>query len=164
MDNFTFQEKPKLWKWFILAAILVVLDQITKFWCIKTIFPGEEIVLAPFLNLIITYNKGAAFSFLASQAGWQRYFFTAISVVAVIAIIVYMKKHAHQTFFCLALAFILGGAFGNLIDRLFFGQVTDFIDFHVGAWHWPAFNVADSAITIGAILFVLDEILRKRSR
>ncbi len=146
--------------WLVLAAIVVIGDQLTKLWMVRLLETKPVITLNAFLNLVLAYNKGAAFSFLASASGWQRWFFTAVSLVAVVFILYFMRKNAGQKLFCWAFSLILGGAIGNLIDRVLYGQVTDFIDFHVGTWHWPAFNVADSAITIGAILFVLDELRR----
>jgi signal peptidase II len=108
------------------------------------------------------YNKGAAFSFLAAESGWQRWFFTALGIGAALFIVHLLKRHAGQRMFCWALALILGGAIGNVIDRIAYGHVIDFLDFYIGNWHWPAFNVADSAICIGAVLFVLDELRRVR--
>ncbi len=108
----------------------------------------------------MVYNRGAAFSFLADQPGWQRYFFAGVSLLASLLIIWMLKRHSGQRLFCLAMTLILGGALGNLIDRIAYGHVIDFLDFHLGGFHWPAFNVADSAITIGAVLFVLDELRR----
>ncbi len=146
--------------WLIIAALIIVGDQLTKLWIVKILQAGQVIRLTPFLNLVLAYNKGAAFSFLASASGWQRYFFAGFSIVAIVFILYFMRKNAGQKLFCCAFTFILGGAIGNLIDRLFYGQVTDFIDFYVGTWHWPAFNIADSAISIGVVLFVLDEFRR----
>lgn len=146
--------------WLIIAAVIIICDQLTKLWIVKLFQGGQFINLTSFLNIVLAYNKGAAFSFLASASGWQRYFFTGISIIAVLFILYFMRKNAGQKLFCSAFSLILGGAIGNLIDRVLYGQVTDFIDFHIGTWHWPAFNVADSAITIGAILFVIDELRR----
>jgi signal peptidase II len=111
---------------------------------------------------VLTYNKGAAFSFLAAESGWQRYLFTAIAVAAVVFIIYLLKRHPGQRLFSGALALILGGAIGNLIDRVLYGHVIDFLDFHANNWHWPAFNVADSAICVGAAMFIFDELRRVR--
>ncbi len=158
--SYTFRNKPRILPWLIIAALVVVADQLTKLWVIKSLYMGQVIKLTSFLNLILVYNRGAAFSFLASASGWQRYFFTAISILAILFILYFIRRNAHQKLFCWAFSLILGGAFGNLIDRIFYGQVTDFIDFYIGRWHWPAFNIADSAITIGAILFILDEFRR----
>lgn len=146
--------------WLVIAAVIVIGDQLTKLWISKLLAGGKFISLNSFLNLVLAYNKGAAFSFLASASGWQRYFFTGISVVAIVFILYFMRRNAGQKLFCWAFSLILGGAIGNLIDRIMYGHVIDFIDFYIGKWHWPAFNVADSAITIGAILFILDELRR----
>ncbi len=126
---------------------------------------GEIRPVLPFFNLVLVHNKGAAFSFLASQSGWQRYFFAGLGLLASLFMLYLLKRHAGQRLFCFALALILGGAIGNnLIDRLLYGHVIDFLDIHVAGWHWPAFNVADSAICIGAALFVLDELRRSKKR
>jgi len=146
--------------WLLIAAVVVIADQLTKLWMVKLLQGVPVIRLTSFLNLVLAYNKGAAFSFLASASGWQRYFFTGVSIIAIIFILYFMHKNAGQKLFCWAFALILGGAIGNLIDRVLYGQVTDFIDFYIGTWHWPAFNIADSAITIGAVLFILDELRR----
>ena len=160
LRNHTFKTTPRLLPWLMVAAIIVLADQLTKFWIVNWLQTGQAVYLCAFFNLVLAYNKGAAFSFLASAGGWQRYFFTALSLAAIVFILYFMRCHAGQRLFCCALTFILGGAIGNLIDRVLYGQVTDFLDFHIGTWHWPAFNIADSAITIGAILFVLDEFRR----
>lgn len=146
--------------WLGIAAIVVLLDQITKVMITQTFTYGESHPITSFFNLVLVYNKGAAFSFLADQGGWQRYFFTGLGIAAALFIVHLLKKHAGQRLFCWALAFILGGAIGNVIDRLMYGHVIDFLDFHVNGWHWPAFNVADSAIFIGAALFIIDELRR----
>ncbi len=146
--------------WLGIAAIIVLLDQITKVTITRLFAYGDSVPVTSFFNLMLVYNKGAAFSFLASQGGWQRYFFTAIAIVAIVFILFLLKRHAGKRLFSWALALILGGAIGNLIDRLLYGHVIDFLDFHVAGWHWPAFNVADSAIVVGAGLFILDELRR----
>lgn len=146
--------------WLGIAAIIILIDQITKVTISRLFTYGESRPVTSFFNLVLAHNKGAAFSFLADQSGWQRYFFTAIALAAVVFIIYLLKKHAGQRLFCWALALILGGAIGNLIDRVLYGYVIDFLDFYVGRWHWPAFNVADMAIVGGAGLFILDELRR----
>ncbi|RJG05560.1 lipoprotein signal peptidase [Noviherbaspirillum cavernae] len=146
--------------WLGIAAIVVLLDQITKITILKTFAYGASRPVTSFFNLVLVYNKGAAFSFLATESGWQRYFFTAIAVAAAIFIVYLLKRHAGQRMFCWALALILGGAIGNLIDRVMYGHVVDFLDLHFRGWHWPAFNIADSAICIGAVLFIIDELRR----
>ncbi|WP_414696965.1 signal peptidase II [Paraburkholderia sp.] len=148
--------------WLGIALIVILFDQLTKI-AIRKIFEyGVPHQITSFFNLILVYNRGAAFSFLAMAGGWQRWAFTALGVVAALVICYLLKRHSGQKMFCTALALILGGALGNVIDRLMYGHVIDFLDFHVGGWHWPAFNLADSAITIGAILLVLDELRRVR--
>lgn len=146
--------------WLGVAAIVVLLDQLSKITLSQMLMYGQSEQITSFFNLVMVYNKGAAFSFLADQLGWQRYLFTGISVAASLLIIWMLKRHASQRLFCWALALILGGAIGNLIDRIAYGHVIDFLDVHVHGWHWPAFNIADSAITIGALLFILDEFRR----
>lgn len=146
--------------WLGIATIIVLIDQITKVTITRLFSYGEALQVTSFFNLVLAYNKGAAFSFLASQSGWQRYFFTAIAIAAVVFILYLLKRHAGQRLFCWALALILGGAIGNLIDRVLYGHVIDFLDFHAGGWHWPAFNVADMAIVGGAGLFIVDELRR----
>lgn len=152
--------QSSLLPWLGIATIIVLIDQITKVTISRLFTYGESLPVTSFFNLVLTYNKGAAFSFLASESGWQRYFFTAIAIVAVVVLVYLLKRHAGKRLFCWALALILGGAVGNLIDRVLYGHVIDFLDFYVGTWHWPAFNVADMAIVGGAGLFVLDELRR----
>ena len=155
--------KPKtsLVPWLGIAAIVILLDQVTKISITRMFTLGQEKVITSFFNLVLAYNPGAAFSFLGDQNGWQRYLFTAIGIGAALFIVYLLKRHAGQRLFCWALALLLGGALGNVIDRLLYGHVIDFLDFH---WktlgHFPAFNVADSAITLGAMLFILDELRR----
>nr|WP_233831828.1 signal peptidase II [Paraburkholderia sp. ZP32-5] len=148
--------------WLGIALIVILFDQLTKIAVRKVFEYGVPHEITSFFNLILVYNRGAAFSFLAMAGGWQRWAFTALGVVAALVICYLLKRHSGQKMFCTALALILGGALGNVIDRLMYGHVVDFLDFHVGGWHWPAFNLADSAITIGAILLVLDELRRVR--
>ncbi len=155
----------KLAPWLGLAVLVALLDQATKF-AIERLFDyGDVHPITGFFNLVLTYNRGAAFSFLAGASGWQTHFLTAIGVIASLFILYLLARHGTQKLFSLALALILGGAVGNVIDRIAHGQVIDFLDFHWRGWHWPAFNVADSAIVCGAALLVLDELLRvRRSR
>jgi signal peptidase II len=146
--------------WLSIAAVVVLIDQLTKIWITKVFQYGESLPVTSFFNLVLVYNKGAAFSFLADQGGWQRYFFTVVGIGAALFITYLLRKHAGQRLFCWALALILGGAIGNVADRLMYGHVIDFLDFHVSGWHWPAFNVADMAIFVGAALFIIDELRR----
>jgi signal peptidase II len=143
-------------RWYALALLLVLLDQLTKYWVSVSFVSGEMRAVTGFFNLVLTHNQGAAFSFLASAGGWQRGFFIVVALVAIVVISALLARHAGEKLFCLSLALILGGAIGNVIDRILLGQVVDFLDFHYGAWHWPAFNLADSAITVGAVLMVVD--------
>ncbi len=154
----------KRWLWF--ATVLVVVDQATKFWIERSFAFGERLPVVPGLfDLTLVYNRGAAFSFLAGASGWQRWFFTALGLGAAGFIVWLLARHASQRLFALALALILGGAVGNVIDRIARGQVVDFLLVYWQRFHWPAFNVADSAITIGAILLIVDEFRRvRRSR
>jgi signal peptidase II len=154
--------------WLGFSALLVVLDQITKFVIQGALVPGQSIdVLPPVVTLVLAYNPGAAFSFLASGSGWQRYFFLVIALVASAFIIYMMAKHRSDRFLCFALALVLGGAVGNLIDRAVSGAVVDFV---LVRWPggprlldpWPAFNLADSCITIGAALLIWDSLRRSR--
>lgn len=151
-----------LLKWLGLALVLVALDQFTKVLILAYYQYGESTYITGFLNIVRAHNTGAAFSFLAWASGWQRWLFVGIGVAATIFIVYLLRTHPGQRLFSLAMSCILGGAVGNVVDRLLHGYVVDFIDFHVGRWHFPAFNVADSAITIGVILMLLDEILRVR--
>ncbi len=146
--------------WLGIAMIIVLLDQLSKITLSRMIVFGQSDTITSFFNLVMVYNRGAAFSFLADQPGWQRYFFAGVSLLASLLIIWMLKRHSGQRLFCWAMTLILGGALGNLIDRIAYGYVIDFLDFHVGGFHWPAFNVADSAITLGAVLFILDELRR----
>jgi len=146
--------------WLGIAIIIVLLDQVTKITMSRLLVYGQSEVITPYFNLVMVYNQGAAFSFLANSGGWQRWFFTGLACVVSLVIIWMLWKNASQRLFCWSLSLILGGAVGNLIDRLIYGHVIDFLDFHIGTLHWPAFNVADSAITLGAALFVLDELRR----
>lgn len=158
---FPTKSSASLTPWLGIAAIVVLFDQLSKITITKTFQLGEEKVITSFFNLVLAYNKGAAFSFLQNSGGWQRYFFTAIALGAAAWIIVLLKKHGSQRMFSWALSLILGGAIGNVIDRILYGHVVDFLDFHwSGFGHFPAFNIADSAICIGAALFILDELRR----
>lgn len=149
-------------KWLALALAVLILDQLTKY-AIKATFALHEMVeITPFFNMVLVYNKGAAFSLLADAAGWQRGLFIAIALTASVWIAWLLRKYAAETLFCLALSLILGGAVGNVIDRVLYGAVVDFLDFHAFGMHWPAFNVADSAISCGAVLLIWDALKPKR--
>ncbi len=151
-------------RWYALAAIVIVLDQITKQVVLASIQLGETIYVAPFWNWVLTYNRGAAFSFLASEEGWQRWFFTALALAVSGWIVFMLRSHAAQKLLSLSLALIMGGALGNVIDRIRFGAVVDFVQWHAAGFYWPAFNVADSAITVGAVLMVWDQFFGSGAR
>jgi signal peptidase II len=151
--------------WLGMALLLLIADQFTKVLILGYYRLGDATYVTGFFNVVRVHNTGAAFSFLASASGWQRWFFTVIGSVAAVFIIWMLKSHAGQKLFSFAMACILGGAVGNVIDRTLHGYVVDFLDFHVRGWHFPAFNIADSAITVGAVCLILDELLRvRRSR
>jgi signal peptidase II len=159
--------KPKTWTqrllpWLALAIVVILADQASKIVVERTFNYGDSVAVTSFFNLVLVYNKGAAFSFLAGAGGWQDEFLTAVGIGASIFIVYLLARYGHQKLFSLALALILGGAIGNVIDRIAYGHVIDFLDFHWRGWHWPAFNLADSAIVIGAALLILDELLRVR--
>ena len=151
--------------WLGLALIILIADQFTKVMITGYYKLGDSTTVTSFFNVVRAHNVGAAFSFLAGASGWQRWFFTGIGVVAALFIVWMLRSHAGQKLFSFALACILGGAIGNVIDRLAYGYVVDFLQFHYAGWYFPSFNVADSAITIGAGALILDEVLRvRRSR
>jgi signal peptidase II len=147
----------------ILALIVLVLDLASKHWVESILLHGQQIPLTDFFNLVLTYNAGAAFSFLSDASGWQRWFFSGIAAAASILIVYLLRKHAAEKLFCLALSLVLGGALGNLWDRITLGHVVDFLDFYVGGYHWPAFNVADSAIFLGAMFLIVESFRHKES-
>lgn len=151
-----------MYKWLGLALALVLLDQFTKALILAYYHYGDVTHVTGFLNIVRAHNSGAAFSFLAGAGGWQRWFFLGIGIAAAVFIVYLLRTNPGQRLFSLAMACILGGAIGNVVDRMVHGYVVDFIDFHIGRWHFPAFNVADSAITIGVILMLVDEVLRVR--
>lgn len=152
----------RLAPWLGLASVIVLADQLTKLAIERRFDFGDVQPVTGFFNLVLTYNKGAAFSFLAGASGWQGRMFTVIGIAASLFILVLLARHGTQRLFALALALILGGAVGNVIDRLVHGHVIDFLDLHWRGWHWPAFNLADSAIVGGTALLILDELLRVR--
>lgn len=158
-----------LWVWLGLALLVIALDQVTKTLIVGQFQLHESVRITSFFNIVRAHNTGAAFSFLASAAGWQRWFFVGLGIAASVFIVWMLRRHPEQTLFCLAISLILGGALGNVIDRLLHGYVVDFLDFHWSflsplfpGGHFPAFNVADSAITGGAIGLIVDELRRVR--
>jgi signal peptidase II len=151
--------KPWLW----LAGIVALLDQISKWIVLGALRPGEVYYVAPFWNWVLAFNPGAAFSFLSDAGGWQRWFFTILSLAVSAWIVTLLRRHSGEFWLSLSLTLVLGGAFGNVIDRLRFGVVVDFIQWHAADYYWPAFNLADAAITLGAVLLLWDQLRRKRS-
>lgn len=143
-------------RWLLISAIVLVLDVYTKHLIQQAFQYGEHLQVSSFFDLVRYHNEGAAFSFLATEGGWQRFFFSAIAFIASVVMIYLLRKNSEQRLFCLALALVLGGALGNLYDRLTLGYVVDFLFFHIGQYYWPAFNLADSAITGGVALLLLD--------
>ncbi|MFT4192265.1 MAG: signal peptidase II [Comamonas sp.] len=154
--------RARLWPWLGLALAIIVLDQLTKQWILAHYAWGDSTRITGFFNIVRAHNPGAAFSFLAEHDGWQRWLFTAIGVAASVFIVWQLRKPGNSRLFSFALAGIMGGALGNVIDRLLHGYVVDFLDFHWAGWHYPSFNVADMGITLGAIALIVDEILRMR--
>jgi signal peptidase II len=152
----------RLLHWLAIAVLIVLVDQFTKLLIVGSMQLGDSRPVTDFFNIVRAHNSGAAFSFLADASGWQRWFFTGLGLVAAAVIVWMLKQHAGQRLFGFALTCILGGAIGNVIDRVLYGHVVDFLDFHWAGMHFPAFNVADSAITVGAIGLLLDELLRVR--
>ena len=156
------KKSHSLWPWLGIAFVIILADQFTKTLILGHFQLGDSRTVFSFFNIVRVHNSGAAFSFLAGASGWQRWFFVGIGAVATIFIIWMLRSHGGQRLFSWALALILGGAIGNVIDRLLHGYVVDVLQFHAGGWYFPSFNVADSAITVGAILLILDELLRVR--
>ena len=158
-----FSDKPML-KWLWLSVSLIVVDQITKQLAENVLTLYQTVAVMPFFNIVLVYNTGAAFSFLADASGWQRWFFLSLSIVISIVLLIWLGRlRSDQRLQAVALALILSGAIGNLVDRAIYGHVIDFLDVYYGQWHWPAFNVADSAITIGAILLIIDSLFNSAS-
>ena len=149
-------------QWLGLAFIILLVDQFTKVLILGYYRLGDSTPVTSFFNVVRVHNQGAAFSFLADASGWQRWFFTGLGVLAVGVMLWMLKSHAGQRLFSFAMACIMGGAIGNVIDRVLHGYVVDFLDFHSHGYHFPAFIVADSAITVGAACLILDELLRVR--
>lgn len=151
-------------RWLLIAAVVIALDQLTKIAITANFGLHEGEVITGFFNLVRAHNPGAAFSFLAGAGGWQRWFFTALAAAASVFIVWMLRRHGHERMLSLALSLILGGAIGNAIDRLWHGHVIDFLQFHWQGRAFPSFNLADSAITLGAILLIVDEIRRSRRK
>ncbi len=151
-----------VWPWLGWALFILLADQLTKLLILGAYRYGDVTPITSFFNIVRAHNTGAAFSFLADAGGWQRWLFTGFGTAAALFIVWQLRAHPGQKLFAFSLASILGGAVGNVIDRIWHGYVVDFLDFHWGAAHFPAFNIADSAITVGAVCLVLDELLRVR--
>ena len=151
-----------LWPWLGIAVVIILADQFTKTLIVGAFRLGDSHTVTSFFNIVRAHNTGAAFSFLAGAGGWQRWFFIGLGIAAAVFIVWMLRSHGGQRLFSWALALILGGALGNVIDRFIHGYVVDFLQFHYAGWAFPSFNVADSAITIGAACLILDEILRVR--
>lgn len=154
-----------LGRWYLLAGLIILLDQLTKYWVSDVFSYGETLGVLPFLNLTLVHNAGAAFSFLSEAGGWQRWFFALVSVVVTVVIVVWLSSlSTRQSLLALALSLVLGGAIGNLWDRIFLGYVVDFVDIYYRHYHWPAFNVADAAITLGALLLIVESLLASKKK
>ena len=146
-------------RWLWVTIVIVILDRITKYMALQQLPPYTEVRVMPHFNLTLAYNKGAAFSFLNSASGWQTWLLGAIAVIVCIGILMWLfRLPAKKRWLCIALALIMGGALGNLSDRFIYGYVIDFLDFYAFNWHWPSFNVADSAICVGAVMLFLDAV------
>lgn len=149
--------KPTVWKWYALAVLVIALDQLSKYWVSANFTYGQPWVITDFFNLTLLHNTGAAFSFLSDAGGWQRWFFAVVAVSVSAVLVVWMARlAAAQRWVLTALALVLGGAIGNLYDRVVLGYVVDFIVVHYEQHYWPAFNLADSAICVGAAMLIID--------
>jgi len=149
-------------KWLSLSALIIVLDQASKLWITSHFAYSESLTVFSVFDLVLAHNTGAAFSFLSDAGGMQRWLFSIIAIVASVWIVWLLRRHSAQTLFALALSLILGGALGNLIDRIAYGYVVDFLSFHWDEHYFPAFNLADSAITCGAFLMILDSFKERK--
>lgn len=152
------------WRWLALSAVVAAADLATKAWVSGAFTAGDVHVVTPFLNLVLWHNPGAAFSFLAGAGGWQRWFLVAVTVVVAAVLLAMLRKSGGNRLLAAALALVLGGAAGNLWDRLTLGHVVDFIQVHAGGYYWPAFNVADSAITVGVAMILWDGVRESRGK
>lgn len=152
----------RLAAWLGLSALVVAFDQITKFWITARLTLGETLRMTPFFDLVLVHNRGAAFSFLSNASGWQRWFFVVLAGAISAWLVVLLRRHARERWLPLSFALILGGAVGNVIDRVSYGAVIDFLYFHIGRYGWPAFNVADSAISVGVCVLVWEQLMAHR--
>ena len=161
-ENDKYALPPRVLYSLALTLLVIALDQLSKYMIVQSFVYAQSQEIFSFFNLVRVHNTGVAFSFLASDGGWQRWFFPILGVSASVVMYRLIYTHQHHTLFCWALALITGGALGNVIDRLIYGYVVDFLDFHWSTWHFAAFNLADSAITLGAMLLILDELLKSK--
>lgn len=153
-----------MWAYLAIALAVLGIDQWSKWEAVRYLSSGP-IRIDAYLNLALVYNRGAAFGFLSNASGWQNIFFVVIAVLMVVGIVWFLLRGPRESrLMVVALMFILGGALGNLVDRLRIGRVVDFIDFHIGSWHWYTFNLADSAITLGAILLAIDAVVLRNAQ
>jgi signal peptidase II len=152
---------PNFTRWLALAGAIIIADFASKAWVLSAFHLHESVAVTSFFNLVLVMNPGASFSFLADAGGWQRWFFVGLALTISTWLVVLIRHHAAEKLMPAALAMVLGGALGNVIDRTRFGAVVDFLDFHVAGWHWPAFNVADSAISVGVILLIWQQLTHK---
>jgi signal peptidase II len=158
------EPRAKTWmRWLAASVAVILLDLATKAWIVRALQPGDVHVITSWFNLVLAYNEGAAFSFLADAGGWQRWFFLALSLAISAAILVMLRRHHARALTAFALALVLGGALGNVYDRVTLGRVVDFIQLHAAGYYWPAFNVADSAISVGVVLLLLENLGRSRA-
>ena len=164
MGGFVLLRDEPMTKWLALAALIVVADQLAKYAAVQYLAIHQSVAVTPFFNLVLVYNPGAAFSFLSDAAGWQRGLFVAIALIASAWIVYLLHRYPRERLFALSLSLVLAGAVGNVIDRIRIGAVIDFLDFHALGYHWPAFNVADSAITCGAALLIWDALRPHRTK
>lgn len=152
---------PSFSRWLVLAGAIIAVDFATKAWVLSAFHLHESMAVASFFNFVLVMNPGASFSFLADAGGWQKWFFIVLALAISIWLFVLIRRHAAERLMPTSLALVLGGALGNVIDRIRFGAVVDFLDFHVAGWHWPAFNVADSAISVGVLLLLWQQLTHK---
>ena len=161
-SSFAGRSGGSMWPWLVWAVVILIADQATKSLILDNYRLGDSTTITSFFNIVRAHNAGAAFSFLSNAGGWQRWLFTGIGAVATVFIVWQLRAHPGQKLFSFALSSILGGAVGNVVDRLMHGYVVDFLQFHYAGSAFPSFNLADSAITVGAVGLVLDELLRVR--
>ena len=154
--------KHPLTKWLSMSAVIMALDLYTKHLVQQAFAYGDKLTITSYFDLVRYHNEGAAFSFLADAGGWQKWFFTAIAAIASVFILYLLRKHHTEKLFSLGLALVLAGALGNLYDRVTLGYVVDFLSFHLNDLYWPAFNIADSAISIGVVVLLLDSFTAKK--